>query len=41
MFGSGIFLARHTQPYETWNQVGQLYLGLQAQLMFAVFPHIF
>lgn len=40
MFGSGIFLARHTRPYETWNQVGQLCLGLQAQLMFAIFPHL-
>lgn len=41
MFGSGIFLARHTRSYESWNQVGQLCLGLQAQLMFAIFPHLF
>lgn len=41
MFGSGIFLARHIPPYETWNQVGQLCLGLQAQLMLAIFPHLF
>lgn len=41
MAGSGIFLARHTWPYETWNQVGQLCLGLQAQLMYKIFPHLF
>lgn len=41
MFGSGIFLARHTQTCETWNQVGHLCLGLQAQLMFAIFPRLF
>lgn len=41
MFGSGIFLATHTRSYETWNQVEQLCLGLQAQLMFAILPHLF